>query len=291
MALSTTLQKTVVFVGGKLEAGTDQEPPLRGTGFITLVPSADPEQSYLYVVTAAHVVRPLATRFIRLSRRDGTTLDLNIPADNWDFHPIADVAVGQFGIDPDEVDLAVMPTEYFVGRAAPQFAAGPGDEVVFAGLLGLVEPMGQRRIPMVRTGSIGALYQDGIPMRRPDGSRMSIRGHLIDCRSFGGFSGSPCFVRFLSGVNTTPRMGLKTPINSTHLLGLVGGHFDLDASVSLPDQEQKLSIPVAAGVAVVIPSETILEVLESDEQQALRDKQDVARLSSLPAPADAGAED
>jgi hypothetical protein len=177
-----------------------------------------------------------------------------------------------------------MPIETYAGRAQTQIPPGPGDDVVFAGLLGLVETMGERRIPMFRTGTIGAMYQDGIPMRLGDATVITVRGHLIDCRSFGGFSGSPCFVHYVSEVRTGERMGLQIPTQSTALLGIVGGHFDMDASVTLPDQSQKLNIPVAAGIAIVHPAETILEVLQSEEQKEIRDKHDVRLLSSTPLP-------
>jgi len=44
----------------------------------------------------------------------------------------------------------------------------------------------------------------------------------------------------------------------------------LQASVSLPDQEGKLSVPVAAGVAVVYPAEAIRETLDTEELAAER---------------------
>jgi hypothetical protein len=65
-------------------------------------------------------------------------------------------------------------------------------------------------------------------------------------------------------------MGLKTPQVSAHLLGIVGGHFDLRASVTLPDQEDALRVPVAAGVAVVQTSQTVLEVLRDEDLEARR---------------------
>jgi hypothetical protein len=117
----------------------------------------------------------------------------------------------------------------------------------------------------VRSGSIGALYQDGIPIRLPDDTVIHASGHLIDCRSFGGFSGSPCFVRFLSGQGQTERMGLRYPIQSTLLLGMVAGHFDRTASVALPEGEDRLKVPVAAGIAVLSTAETIIETLNEEE--------------------------
>jgi hypothetical protein len=116
VAFSSIWQKTVVFIGDNLDAGTGEAGPLRGTGFITDVRSADPEKTFLYVVTAAHVVRPLATRFIRMSRPDGTVYDLDIPAGNWEFHLTEDVAVGQFGVDVEDVDRSCRPRTSSAGQ-------------------------------------------------------------------------------------------------------------------------------------------------------------------------------
>ena len=69
-------------------------------------------------------------------------------------------------------------------------------------------------------------------------------------------------------------MGLKVPKESTLLLGLVSGHFDLAASVALPDETNELRVPVAAGIAVVLPSDTILELLDSDELRETRESHD-----------------
>jgi hypothetical protein len=87
-----------------------------------------------------------------------------------------------------------VPAMDFVGSQERRFTPGPGDDVYFAGLLGAVPSMGERGVPMTRGGMIGALYQDGVPIRLPDDTVIHVQGHLIDCRSFGGFSGSPCFV-------------------------------------------------------------------------------------------------
>ena len=274
MALSEIHRRTVMLISGSLDAAANSEAALRGTGFAVGVPTVDPNQVWPYVVTAAHVVRPCRTTFIRMTQTGGSTVDLEIPKSRWVFHPREDVAVAPFEADPDEVRLSVVATPDFVGSTKTQFAVAPGDEVLFAGLLGLVPSMGARNIPMVRSGAVGALHQDGIPMRLQDDTLVSVHGHLIDCRSFGGFSGSPCFVRFTSGINITPRLGLKTPINSTLLLGLVGGHFDLHASVTLPEQEDGIDVPVAAGIAVVLPSETIMEVLQDEDLLSDRARRD-----------------
>lgn len=270
MGVSSSYITTAVFISGASEVVPPDDAPLRGTGFVAQMDAPDPDECYLHVVTAGHVVRPLACSFVRLSRRDGSVTSLAIPPTDWVFHPVEDVAAALISLDPSEIALTVIPTSSFVGTAETQFAPGPGDEVFFPGLLGQVPSMGERNVPMLRGGMIGALHQSGIPMRLPDDTVLSVHGHLIDCRSFGGFSGSPCFVRFTSGINVTPRMGLKTPQVSAHLLGIVGGHFDLRASVTLPDQEDKLRVPVAAGVAVIQTSQTILEVLRDEDLEVRR---------------------
>jgi hypothetical protein len=206
-----------------------------------------------------------------LSLEDGSVKDE--PVDRWVFHPTEDVAVTPF-VDPTgEFFHSLVETDQFVGQAETDVTPATGDDVFFVGLLGSVPSMGKRNVPMVRSGSIGALYQGGIPIRLPDGTVIHTSGHLIDCRSFGGFSGSPCFVRFLSGKGSTPRMGLSYPIQSTLLLGMVAGHFDLKATVALPEGEDKLKVPVAAGIAVLTTAEAILETLNQEELVADREEE------------------
>ena len=264
MSLGKAHTKPVVFISGSPLNDPDAEPSLRGTGFLVSIRfDVDPDQGRVYIVTAAHVVRPLAAALVRLKRPDGSIAEHKIT--DWLFHPVDDVALAFLPPPYSDYEFYAVARDDFVGAKEHKYPVEPGADVFVAGLLRLVPSMGERNIPMVRTGSVGALYQERIPMRFADGTKISVHGHLIDCQSFGGFSGSPCFVRYLSGQGETESMGLTYPIESTLLLGVVGGHFDLQASVSLPDQEGKLSVPVAAGVAVVYPAEKINEILNQDE--------------------------
>lgn len=270
MALGKAYTKPVVFISGSPLSEPEKDPSLRGTGFLVGFRSeVSPDQGLVYIVTAAHVVRPLAAALVRLSKPDGSVADHMI--DEWFFHATEDIAVARLPPPYSDYEFYAIEARAFVGIEEFEYSPQPGADVYVAGLLRLVPAMGARNIPMVRTGSIGALYQEDIPMRFPDNTIISVHGHLIDCQSFGGFSGSPCFVRYLSGFRETGNLGLKIPEEPTLLLGLVGGHFDLQASVGLPDQEGKLSVPVAAGVAVVYPAETIREVLDFDELAAERE--------------------
>jgi hypothetical protein len=264
VALGKAYTKPVVFISGSTLADPEADPVLRGTGFLIGFRSkVNPDQGWVYIVTAAHVVRPLVAALVRMNKPDGSVADHAI--DEWFFHPTEDIAVARLRPPYSDYEFYAVEAKDLMGTAEPQRPPEAGADVYIAGLLRVVPAMGEQNIPMVRTGSIGALYQDNIPMRLPDGTLIKVNGHLIDCQSFGGFSGSPCFVRYLSGSGKTEGLELPYPIESTLLLGMVGGHFDLQASVGLPEGAGNLKVPVAAGVAVVYPAEAIREVLDTEE--------------------------
>ena len=131
MGVSSSYITTAVFISGASEVVPPDDAPLRGTGFVAQMDAPDPDECYLHVVTAGHVVRPLACSFVRLSRRDGSVTSLAIPPTDWVFHPVEDVAAALISLDPSEIALTVIPTSSFVGTAETQFAPGPGDEVFF----------------------------------------------------------------------------------------------------------------------------------------------------------------
>jgi len=271
MALGLWYSKSVVLIAGSQEVDADpKDAKLYGTGFIVMIPSADPDIGFSYLVTAAHVVRSLNSTFVKLTRQDGVVADLPVP--RWAFHPTEDVAIGGFQKGSEDFDHYYVRISEFVDADPEKWEPNPGDDVFFAGLLAQVPSMGAKNIPMVRKGSIGALDQEEIPMRMPGNTLIKAKGHLVDCQSFGGFSGSPCFVRYVSGLKHTEHMKLTEEIRSTLLLGMLGGHFDQRASVTLPDQEKKLDIPVAAGVAVIYPAAVIRETLDLDFLVAERDE-------------------
>jgi hypothetical protein len=268
VALGDRYTKSVVFIAGAAKSAGEAK--LRGTGFVIGIQADAPHAFFLYVVTAAHVVRSCAATFVRITNADGSVEDM--PVDRWVYHPTEDVAVTPFHDPTGQFAHTFVEDYQFVGSGVMEQSPAAGDDVYFVGLLGNVPSMGKRNVPMVRSGSIGALNQAGIPMRLPDDTVVTVTGHLIDCRSFGGFSGSPCFVRYISGEGKTERMGLRFPIQSTQLLGMVAGHFDLKASVVLPDQENKLKVPVAAGIAVLSSAETIMETLNDEVLVKERDE-------------------
>ena len=276
--VSEMYSSAVVFITTPMvEAGSDTTPI--GTGFVVAMPVEVKGEigAFLYVVTAAHVVRSFNTTCIKIRRTDGSITDL--PVKRWAYHSYMDIAATPLGDGTGQFIRRCIPIEQFVGIAQPDIRPAVGDEVFFVGLLGQVDEMASSLKPMARGGIIGALYEERVPIRLPDDTLIHEPGHLIDCQSFGGFSGAPCFVRFVSATGETPNYGLRYPVQSTLLLGMVGGHFDRQTSVTLPEGAGSINVPVAAGVGVVYHAEAIRETLEEDELAQAR-KAAITRMES-----------
>lgn len=257
MPIGESYIKTVAFIGTPVP-----DRRLVGTGFFIALPSerhAGAEHAYL--VTAAHVARPFPDSFVRLRKTDGTVDD--VPIEAWHFHPDQDIAVANFPADPHQYDIVVVPQHMFADAVAQQPLLG--EDLYFIGLLGQVEAMGQTGTPMVRTGAVGALDQQDVPMVEPDGTPRMVRGHLIDCRSFGGFSGSPCFMDLVRNTGRTENMGLIVPESHPILLGILGGHFDHRTTLRLPGDGGTVAAPASAGIGVVYPVQVLRETLDLEE--------------------------
>jgi hypothetical protein len=70
-----------------------------------------------------------------------------------------------------------------------------GDVVYFVGLLANIKSMHVENVPMVRSGTLGRMFQRDVRIKWPDATIHSMVFHLIDCHSHQGFSGSPCYVQ------------------------------------------------------------------------------------------------
>jgi hypothetical protein len=125
--------------------------------------------------------------------------------------------------------------------------------------------MADQVIPMVRSGTLGAVNQSGIRVDLGGAGEEYIyvpeTAHLVDCRSYQGFSGSPCFLQFehtgVSEAWTGPRL-----MSTTALLGMMIAHFQGGTRVE------------HAGVGVVLPVEKIRELFHRDD--VVLDRQRVA---------------
>lgn len=312
MPLTEDFPRTVLFVGHeRLDEDTGRlEQKIEGTAFLVKVPSAKhPRFAHLYAITAGHGVEDGAPSFVRVPVAN-STVDIEVP--EWVPHPKGhDVAVAPITLPSGHrcswTDLASFIDDDHWRSADDAHFGRPfdpelGDTVYFIGLLGKIEAMAEGNIPMVRAGTLGRLWQDNLPVRRtPTAPVRYITAHLIDCRSFAGFSGSPCYVQQeQAGTKVAPNGNLNIVTHErTALLGLIGGHFD-DWEKTRDFEAEKLDIavpdtiraPVSTGVGYVIPAEFIRETLMHKDLVDDRSKADalVSARTEEAATMDSGAE-
>ena len=282
MGLSSGLTKSVAFIIGTRQRQGAAVPLPIGTGFLLGVrPPSEPSSRRaftLYLATAAHVVRGENPTWVRLRRLEGELED--VPVAGWFIHDRADVAIAVLDLEERHTpyDIAVLPIPDFLPAGAEQRYGARrrpltrddrpmlGDAVYFIGLFTSLPSMGARNLPLVRSGTLAAMSVEKVPVTMKDRTITRYTAHLIDCRAYAGFSGSPCFVQFPKepGIG-----GVGRPDEETELLGVFSSHFDWmeTAAVTgdLADVEGSVRFPVNLGVGVVTPSASIVELLDRDD--------------------------
>lgn len=293
MPLGEDYPNSVVFV---CEDRAGEKVPV-GTAFLVALPHERGE--WRYVVTARHVVEHDRPTWLRLRRWDGSApAEVRIP--EWISHPTADAAVAPCDFDVSELQATFISTEAFADRWHYQASVPiqPGDPVFLIGLLSDLRSMVDRSIPMVRSGRVGALYQEDIPVRQGEARRTEPCAHLIDAHSRGGFSGAPCVVEHLS---VTPVGDAWAIFPYLVVLGILVGHFNsytdvLSKQGEGPEHNTDFRVQDNQGVAVVVPIEAVLEVLDMEvlvedrsqrearakDQREREDRENAATLDVVP---------
>lgn len=264
MLVPDDIQQCVVYLGLPVTAA----PGMRGmkpsgTAFFVRVEADLPGASFIYLVTAKHVVEKLQGQdfAMRANKKDGGGQFFLGPANvRWWFHPtddLVDLALIPWA-PPDIVQFKTIPTSSFVTDDVLKGGkVGVGSEVLMPGLF--VHLAGfKRNIPIVRIGNVAMIPDEPVPTKLGP-----MEGYLIEARSIGGLSGSPVFVR--------PDTG--GPI---YFLGLMHGHWD----VPIEERDDMVEVnhdtdafgKVNMGIAIVVSATKILEVLNQPELQEMRRK-------------------
>jgi hypothetical protein len=161
----------------------------QGSGFIVYMASETVEgHMWPYLVTAHHVVRG----------HDGL-IEIDVPDPRIIGESTKGVPVRDWVQPVPKVDLAIAPfptdlVERYQGFMFDHFmphgsGIGLGGQILYVGIF---EP---ENAPMARSGYVGAV---GVPITTHDEfGHVQYRydGDLLDCRSYKGFSGSPCLAQ------------------------------------------------------------------------------------------------
>ena len=293
MRVPDQISNTVVFLG----VLTGEGEKYVGTAFIVTVAygpghiytfaeggvSTTIRVPFAFLVTAKHIVDDLEAGelYVRANGKDGTVKTIKL-GDNtkWWFHPTekdsVDVAVAFF--PPDslyQLDFKPIPVTMFVAteETIQTLNLGIGDEVFVAGLFTKV--MGQERNhPIIRTGTVAMMPTEKIPFRDKQ-----IYAHLVECRSIGGLSGAPVFIRQTVSVPTTvdrfrplwpPNLGpagMEQPLRAElrgvgrfYFFGSMIGHWEVPQGFTLTKREA-----ANMGIAPIVPAAKILEVISQQE--------------------------
>ncbi len=198
MAFDSSFPKAVGFLLGEVQkaGGADLEP--LGTFFVLQIQrDAD---TFAAMVTSRHVVADQSLVIARLQDGSGAPIEWDVsgwiyPADgrsDWAVRPFEPPpsAQGPFTAVPDWQAHEVV-------NVRPK----AGTTVYFPGLLTGVPSLVANATPIVRSGSVAAWEQSGVTwttrIAPSEVKRWTAdRVHLVDVRSWGGFSGSPCFLQF-----------------------------------------------------------------------------------------------
>jgi hypothetical protein len=245
---------------------------LLGTGSIISVPSETiPGLRWPYIVTADHVIH----------NEDGIELEVPNPRRNGELsQPIPSAP---FVPASDAVDLAIAPfpadqveryqetrLEHFIpeGHVAPL-----GGEIFYLGMFAPAD------VPMARAGTLGNI---DIPREsETKGKRYSYQGDFVDCRSYAGFSGSPCFALMYFAALNMPgnvpddflperadgsRPELVQVAVVANFCGIFVAHFD--------DPPLGRDVESKYGVGVMLPCDYVRDALMTDDAIAERQKAD-----------------
>lgn len=236
-----------------------------GTGFFVGMPRENGGY-FRYLVTARHVAECGRPTFMRVAKFDGSGVREE-PIPEWRSHERSDVAAAAVDIDLSDCIAQYTPEQHFTDKWPHRDSRIlRGNTVYFIGLLTSVPTMVDRVVPMVRAGTIGAMWVEDVPVVDGKHKRIEPIVHLIDGYSRSGHSGAPCILEqlYIGKKDTGLAVG-----SFVGLLGVVVGHFDAKVPVALqgdPNWDTGYEVPANSGIATVVPIEVVRELLENDER-------------------------
>lgn len=264
MQIPDEIRKCVVFIRYKATNKTK----FAGTAFFVAVQLEGTGRSSIYIVTAKHIIDEIEEKstdkkvYLRINLKDGGSQLIGTPIDKWILHPKesnVDVAMLNWAPSQEKFDYLALPIEYAgTEDVIKKENIGVGDDVFLVGLF--ASHFGyQRNLPIIRVGNIASMPEEKVHTEKYG----DIDAYLVEARSIGGLSGSPVFAYMgnMRKIGNTTRLG-RQGLPLLYWLGLMHGHFALS--------ETELQINM--GIAIVVPTWKILEVINQEVFMKAREK-------------------
>lgn len=220
-------------------------------------------ESHAWLVTAAHVIQSSSKIVVSMRGIDGVGM---WQVDNWLWpEDQTDITVAPFDPPGDQTfRYQAIPISDMAADTVP-VSPKLGGDFHYVGLLSSVEQLTQDLMPVARRGSVAALTVPNVHWGSHDEWTASFV-HLVDVRTFGGFSGSPCFIEAAYPVNEMPQ-GFPGPWKKVieDARGVALEEYLMDTVFFTALWGMLVAHITSTGIGIVIPISVIREMLDSPE--------------------------
>lgn len=276
MTIPAEIKKCAAFLAYKSIDGAR----LAGTVFfVSMLIEGVEGREFIYLVTAKHVIEKIEEKstddkvYIRLNTKNDTADYIASDVKQWITHPTdisVDVAVLPWAPPQDKIDYLAIPIEdmALTDKIIEEENISIGDEVFLTGLFSTHYGK-KKNLPIIRVGNISMMPEEKVYTDRLG----EIDAYLVESRSIGGLSGSPVFVYLGHMRPKNGALNLGGGSKLFYWLGLMHGHWDISSKKIDAVVEDKSDIEkVNMGIAIVVLTSKIMEVINCDDIKKPRDK-------------------
>lgn len=243
-----------------------------GSGFLVSIPAeTHPGGTFIYAVTNRHVLE--VADVARFNTSDGDTRIQHLPREKWMRSKTDDLAIVSLFMGEGVLwKQRYFPHTLILSKEkAEKINLGIGDQVFMVGRF-INHEGKQQNAPLVRFGNIAQMPTEPLAST-VEGKYHEQESIIADIRSIGGYSGSPVFLNELP----LNRDGAE-PATEHWLIGIDWGHVKLWSPVCGFDETPtgQTQVNINSGMAGIVPSWKLLDMLMSDEQVLFRKSEEEA---------------
>lgn len=241
-----------------------------GSGFLVNLPIPDkPDHSYVVAISNRHVVEN-GNPVVRLNTKDGFTAVYDLLEPSWVMHDGGqDLAAHIIKVDPERQKFRGLGVRSILTKErSEELDVGPGTDVFMVGRF-IHQDGNQSNVPTVRFGTIAQMPSIVTDSATGRGNE----SYIVECRSIGGFSGSPIYLHAEPGHLNNKTQSRETRGYSGYLVAVDWAHSGQTEFVyNALGEETQMYVESSTGLAMAIPSWRLLELLNDPNLLAQIDR-------------------